>query len=155
MMRNGKKGQAALEYLVTYGWAILAIVIVAAILWYFGIFNPSKYAGSKQSGGFATVSVIDYTTTAATGTALVNMTFGNAAGSTLNSIDVRVKGPAAGALWVSTFCVPSTAVAGNSQFNCYHSNNTFASGDQLSVMVNYTSALSNLAHSEIGFVRAI
>ena len=28
-----KRGQSALEYLVTYGWAILAIVIVAAVLW--------------------------------------------------------------------------------------------------------------------------
>lgn len=34
-----KKGQAATEFLMTYGWAILAIVIVAAVLWNMGIFK--------------------------------------------------------------------------------------------------------------------
>src|SRR3989338_6328732 len=49
-----KRGQSALEYLVTYGWAILAIVVVAAVLWYFGVFNlgdfsvvDQKYAGTE------------------------------------------------------------------------------------------------------------
>ena len=36
-----KKGQAATEFLMTYGWAILAIVIVAAVLWNMGIFKSS------------------------------------------------------------------------------------------------------------------
>lgn len=36
-----KKGQAATEFLMTYGWAILAIVIVAAVLWNMGIFKGS------------------------------------------------------------------------------------------------------------------
>lgn len=34
-----KKGQAATEFLMTYGWAILAIVIVAAVLWNMGVFK--------------------------------------------------------------------------------------------------------------------
>ena len=34
------KGQAALEYLMTYGWALVVIVIVVAALFAFGIFNP-------------------------------------------------------------------------------------------------------------------
>jgi len=33
------KGQAATEFLMTYGWAILAIVIVAAVLWNMGVFK--------------------------------------------------------------------------------------------------------------------
>lgn len=35
-----KRGQAALEFLMTYGWAILAIVTVAAALAAFGVFRP-------------------------------------------------------------------------------------------------------------------
>ena len=31
-MKNKKKGQAAMEYLMTYGWALLVIVIVLALL---------------------------------------------------------------------------------------------------------------------------
>ncbi len=37
---NFKRGQAAMEYLMTYGWAILVIVIVLAALLYLGIFTP-------------------------------------------------------------------------------------------------------------------
>ncbi|MEM3418484.1 MAG: hypothetical protein QW285_05270, partial [Candidatus Nanoarchaeia archaeon] len=35
-----KKAQAALEYLMTYGWAILVIVIVIAALYALGVFTP-------------------------------------------------------------------------------------------------------------------
>ena len=34
-----KRSQSALEYMMTYGWAILIIVIVAAVLYSFGIFG--------------------------------------------------------------------------------------------------------------------
>ncbi|MGV8141412.1 MAG: hypothetical protein ACP5NW_03145 [Candidatus Woesearchaeota archaeon] len=37
------KGQAALEFLVTYGWAILGAIIVIGALSYFGIFNTQRY----------------------------------------------------------------------------------------------------------------
>jgi len=32
-----------MEYLITYGWAILVILVVLAVLWYYGIFNPAKW----------------------------------------------------------------------------------------------------------------
>lgn len=35
-----RKAQSALEYLMTYGWAILIIVIVGAALFALGVFNP-------------------------------------------------------------------------------------------------------------------
>ena len=35
-----KRGQTALEYLMTYGWALVVIVIVIAALYYFGVFSP-------------------------------------------------------------------------------------------------------------------
>ena len=41
------KGQTALEYLITYGWAILVILVVLAVLWYYGIFTPAKWSGVK------------------------------------------------------------------------------------------------------------
>ena len=34
------RNMSALEYMMTYGWAILIIVIVAVILYSMGIFNP-------------------------------------------------------------------------------------------------------------------
>ena len=37
-----KKSQSALEYLTTYGWALIAIAVAIAALTYFGVFNPKK-----------------------------------------------------------------------------------------------------------------
>lgn len=41
-----KKGQAAMEFLMTYGWAILAAIIVVGVLWYL-IGNPANLAGNR------------------------------------------------------------------------------------------------------------
>jgi len=35
----GRKGQGAMEYLMTYGWAILVVMIVGIVMWQLGIFN--------------------------------------------------------------------------------------------------------------------
>ena len=50
------KSQSALEYMMTYGWAILVIVIVAAVLYSLGVFSPSS-AISATVTGFAGFSV--------------------------------------------------------------------------------------------------
>jgi len=38
-----KKGQAAMEFLMTYGWAILAAIIAIGVLAYFGVFTPDRF----------------------------------------------------------------------------------------------------------------
>ena len=48
--RKSKRSQSALEYMMTYGWAILIIVIVAVILYSMGIFNPSSSITFTSSG---------------------------------------------------------------------------------------------------------
>ena len=42
----GRKGQSAMEYLMTYGWAILVIIIVIAVLFYIGVLNPRNVTPS-------------------------------------------------------------------------------------------------------------
>jgi len=41
--KSNKKGQAAIEYLVTYSWAFLVILGAVGTLMYFDAFNPSKW----------------------------------------------------------------------------------------------------------------
>ncbi|MCL5102228.1 MAG: LamG domain-containing protein [Candidatus Marsarchaeota archaeon] len=48
------KAQSAMEYLMTYGWAILVIAIVLAALYGLGVFNPLTFA-AKASPGSCTV----------------------------------------------------------------------------------------------------
>jgi hypothetical protein len=47
---NMKKAQSAMEYLMTYGWAILIVIIVAAALFALGVFNPATYTQSAPTG---------------------------------------------------------------------------------------------------------
>jgi hypothetical protein len=81
------KGQSALEYLITYGWAILVILVVLAVLWYYGIFNPSKWAGEMATSGSAFQTSVVNTNLKATS---LGLTLNNIAGSalTVNSITV-------------------------------------------------------------------
>jgi hypothetical protein len=53
-----KKAQSAMEYLMTYGWAILIVIIVAAALYALGIFNPATYTGRVPTG-FTTLGAPD------------------------------------------------------------------------------------------------
>ncbi|NTV22880.1 MAG: hypothetical protein HGA85_00705 [Nanoarchaeota archaeon] len=42
-----KKGQAAMEFLMTYGWAILVVIAAIAALAYFGVLNPQNWLPEK------------------------------------------------------------------------------------------------------------
>ena len=48
-----KKSQAALEFLMTYGWALLIVLVAVGALAYFGVLSPDKFLPAKcllQSG---------------------------------------------------------------------------------------------------------
>jgi hypothetical protein len=45
-----RKAQSALEYLMTYGWAILIIVIIGAALFALGVFNPGGSTALQVRG---------------------------------------------------------------------------------------------------------
>ncbi len=49
-MSPPRRSQSALEYMMTYGWAILVIVIVAAVLYSLGIFSPSSSLSTTVTG---------------------------------------------------------------------------------------------------------
>jgi len=38
-----KKAQAAMEFLMTYGWALLVVLIAIGALAFFGVLNPSRF----------------------------------------------------------------------------------------------------------------
>ncbi len=83
----GKKGQSALEYLMTYGWAILIIIIVGGVLYYYGVFSPSKLVGESKVG-FSKVQVDTWAVDPTNDN--VSFIFENRAGKqiTITSVDV-------------------------------------------------------------------
>ncbi len=74
------RSQSALEYMMTYGWAILIIVIVAGVLYSFGIFNPSASSGTTITGfsGLGSVTAQCYAN------GVLRIQLGNNLGNTVN-----------------------------------------------------------------------
>jgi len=82
-----KRGQAAMEFLMTYGWAILAAVIVIGVLAAFGVFSVGD--------SLPTLCVVNFplncdqnqiaATSGAAGVGFIQFILGNGVG---NSIDV-------------------------------------------------------------------
>ncbi len=52
IMAKNFKAQSAMEYLMTYGWAILIIAIVLAALYVLGVFNGSTFIGTSCSPAY-------------------------------------------------------------------------------------------------------
>ena len=46
-MTINKKSQAALEFIMTYGWAILVVLVAVGALAYFGVLSPDRFLPSK------------------------------------------------------------------------------------------------------------
>lgn len=42
-----RKGQAAMEFLMTYGWAILVVLVAIGALAYFGVLSPEQFLPEK------------------------------------------------------------------------------------------------------------
>jgi len=53
-----RKGQTAMEYLMTYGWAILIIIVVVAALYSLGVFSVTP--GVQCSPCFSYFAFVDY-----------------------------------------------------------------------------------------------
>ncbi len=79
-----RKGQSAIEYLTTYGWALLAILVVGAFLVQFGIFDQCQ--PSDPDFGPQDVVVTGW---GFTGTSSMQMTL-QAIGNDVNVTDVSL-----------------------------------------------------------------
>ena len=85
-MIRQKKGQAAMEFLMTYGWAILAAVIAIGVLAYFGVFSPGKY-----TTGTAVVTPPFYVNAWNAKTTGVTLELKNNGGATYNITNVEIE----------------------------------------------------------------
>jgi len=116
-----KKGQGALEYLMTYGWALLVIVIVVAALYAMGVLNPSSYAQNQcrtfQHFTFndqklnTTTYVLDVTNGGTAQVSVSNLKVGSAAAAapTVSDADIQP----GDRFTLTTTTVPAGLTAGN------------------------------------------
>ena len=84
VLERSRSGQAALEFIMTYGWAILVVLVAVGALAYFGVLSPDKFLPSKctlQSG----IACIDHKATATSLTMVVQNSLGR--DITVNSVN--------------------------------------------------------------------
>jgi len=82
-----RKGQAALEFLMTYGWAILVVLAAIAALAYFGVLSPDRFLPEKctlPSG----LACLDFKADATGLTLMIQNSFG----FDMNTVVVNVNG---------------------------------------------------------------
>jgi len=144
-----KKGQGAMEYLMTYGWAILVVIIVGVVLWQMGVFTPGSGASANFSGFGAVKPVEYYCTVGAGATDTITVVMTNGAGGTISNVTMSAAGGASAA------CDDTSAAAGKNA-RCSAANvdcGADSAGEryEIDVSVGYTSPTGE-ARSSAGTV---
>jgi uncharacterized protein (UPF0333 family) len=131
-----KKAQAALEYLMTYGWAILVIVIVIAALYALGVFTPKASVACTPC--FSSFAYLDHSY------ASNNFTLKIRNGAR----DITITGVTFnnGTDLVASY---PTTVQANKDILIYYSPITFSTSSyDLTVNINYTLSETGLNHTD-------
>jgi len=143
-----RKGQAALDFLMTYGWAIALVVIIAAVLFALGIFDVSNFTGSRAAG-FSGVAVTGWNMNSA-GT--MSMKFSNQVGTQVRVDAVSVT---IGQNVTTLTGLPVTLNTGESSATLSTAAAAFGTqtpgtGYTAKVNVNYTDTNANFAYTTSG-----
>jgi len=135
-----KRGQAAVEFLMTYGWAILAAIIAIGVLAYFGVFSPGKYVV-----GQATVTAPFYANSYSVKTTGVSLELKNNGGDDVTIQSVTISG-------CGNYSTPTALAAGGLQVftvACTLTNGNTFKGD---ITLNYLKTGSALPLQSTGTV---
>lgn len=93
---RGRRGQQAMEYMVTYGWAFVVIIVTIGAFAYFGLLNPEKYLPNRCDFGMQ-LKCIDYLMLdAQPDNGFVYLRFQNAFGENITIINVQTPGEEGG-----------------------------------------------------------
>lgn len=96
------KGQAAMEQIAVYGWAMVVILIVGVVLWQMGVFSGGST--SANFTGFGPLKPVEWSCSASGDTLVLTML--NGAGGQIQNITV-IAGLDSGT------CAPLTVAAGD------------------------------------------
>jgi hypothetical protein len=146
--RADRKAQGAMEYLMTYGWAILVVIIVGIVLFQSGVFGTQ----TQGISGFAQIRVKDFQLLGSS----LTVVFTNTVGQTIRQVNITFFGN----------CVPTNATVTPTP-------TTWAPGREYAVTVTCASFTctqsaaykndlavqfvteSNLFHNDTGTIRGI
>ncbi|MBW2964735.1 hypothetical protein KY363_04710 [Candidatus Woesearchaeota archaeon] len=133
-----------MEFLMTYGWAILVVLAAIGALAYFGVLSPDRFLPEKctlPSG----VACLDFTGTAATVTLVIQ----NSAGFDMNTVNVYVNSSTAN-FGCTDAQADATLVDGEKDtFTC--TTGGLSSGKfKGTLSIDYVNAQTTMSHTKAG-----
>ncbi|MGV8150180.1 MAG: hypothetical protein ACP5NV_00455 [Candidatus Woesearchaeota archaeon] len=159
MMRK-KKSQVAIEFLVTYGWAILAVMVVVGALSYFGVFNTKRYINDECNFG-TQLYCEDFRLQQNGGYPVLDLTIRNNydVPIVINSFNVTSKYYPSAVDCTATMVIPSIAPGGEQDISCSISNTDEVNIPldervDATIMIGYSRQGSSIRHGLTGKVKA-
>jgi hypothetical protein len=157
-MFKTRKSQAAMEFLMTYGWAILVVLVAIGALAYFGVLSPDRFLPSKcqlPSG----IACTDFKiTSGAAGT--VEVVLRNGLGFDIDPIAVAIDGDGCVAAAATAVggddCAAAATALPNGDMCSYQATCGAISAGKFSadLSVTYTNTDSNIQHTIEGTIVA-
>lgn len=153
------KAQSALEYLMTYGWAILIVIIVGAALYALGVFNPGTFTGHKSTG-FSATQMEDFKFD---DSGNMSLRIGNRYGRTINITGVHAEYTTTKSGDATGVCTPPACITcidlnlgPNSEcdetFSIESPGEPQGTAYNIKVSINFTDSKTGLAHTDYGTV---
>ena len=154
-----RKGQAAMEFLMTYGWAILVVLIAIGALAYFGVLNPSRFLPESCTIGPG-LSCDEFKVTQVTGGDGATLIIRNGMGSQLTLVVVKLQNEATGAELCTLPAVsPSDATLDDGEQTIFSiaggagvagCTELGAPGNKVKARISFGYTKEGLAHTKIG-----
>jgi hypothetical protein len=161
---NPNRGQGAMEYLMTYGWAILVVMMVGVAMWQLGVFNMGT--STVSTTGFTKIKPL-VATSGFFQDGSGNITFVNGVGTPVNIISIIVKDLGNGSFIKNvtldnSTIKPSSLVEKGSIFIFSPGTNTILAGApgatyNVKIEVTYRTTLGGTSstHTDMGTIRGL
>lgn len=143
-----RKGQAGLDFLMTYGWALLIIVLVVGALFALGIFDIGSFLGSKASG-FAQVGVVGWKVA---GDGEFTAKFENHAGTDINVTGVSAVLGTETITYTTGFAIDNGKQSGTITVGSFANPGSSGSSYSIAVTLNYTDSDTGFQYTDSGTV---
>jgi len=141
-----RKGQAAMEFLMTYGWAILVVLAAIGALAYFGVLSPDRFLPEKctlPSG----MACLDFRWDSAL--TQFDLVIQNSGGFDMNTMSVNLT-PTGGTLGACTADTLASLPDGQQNQFAVACTGTTSGKFKANLVVEYTNAQTGLAHTKVG-----
>lgn len=147
-----KRGQAAMEFLMTYGWAILVVLVAIGALAYFGVLNPARFLPSSCTitpGISCEDFVVD-------NTGAISLALRNGMGTDLNNVTIEIYKPDTDDLACTTNPVGTDNTLSDGEKDTFTGGGcttaTGARGSKFKADVRFSYVSNDVAHTKTGSI---